>query len=548
MNVAFDPWIPVVTTSGERKLVSLCNVLTEGDRFADLAVRPHERVALMRLFLCVAHAALNGPKDYDEWSAVPKKLPEEARKYLMHWGKEESFELFHPKKPWLQVAELKGVDKVDGISGKSSPVALLDFEMATGNNSTLMDHYGQMSYRQISSEKIALNLLTFQNFSSGGGAPIAQWKTIKTLQVGNPDAPCLSQSMAHCLLRGRSLGETIHLNLPTFEKVEEVYKTFAADKKEGYIYSDVDLGRPVWEYFPESPEKESDRVLNATKTYIGRLVPISRWVLLIHNSDQMYCCNGFKYDTYKDGFASEPTSAVRLVTRKDKKGIETKERKVVKVDSSKALWRELSALFLKRTADGLGGPLAMVNVPHDTEFDFHVCAMTRNQASMDIALESVFHISPAFQVHFPVYQTEVIGDAKVIGAEGYSRKLRWAIEDYRSSIDNDWKPRIKRTQAKEQNALRDKLAQTAFLSYWTTVEKNLSLLMNHIEAIGTDAAIPTREAWRKMLFITACDAYRVTCGQETPRQMRAFAKGWQKLTAKRDEHESNINETTEVSL
>ena len=51
MNVAFDPWIPVVTTSGERKLAGLCTVLTEGDGLADLAVRPHERVALMRLFL-----------------------------------------------------------------------------------------------------------------------------------------------------------------------------------------------------------------------------------------------------------------------------------------------------------------------------------------------------------------------------------------------------------------------------------------------------------------------------------------------------------------
>jgi CRISPR system Cascade subunit CasA len=546
MNVAFDPWIPVVTTSGERKLVSLCTLLTEGDRLADLAVRPHERVALMRLFLCVAHAALNGPNNYDEWRNVPKKLPEAAGKYLTTW--KDSFELFHVTKPWLQVAELKGVDKVDGISGKSSPVALLDFEMATGNNSTLMDHYGQMSYRQISPEKIAVNLLTFQNFSSGGGAPIAQWKTIKTSQVGNPDAPCLSQSMAHCLLRGRLLGETIHLNLPTFEKIEEVYKTFAADKKEGYIYSDVDLGRPVWEYFPESPEKEADRVFNATKTYIGRLVPISRWVRLIHNSDQMYCCNGFKYDTYKDGFASEPTSAVRLVTRKDKKGVETKERKVVKVDSSKALWRELSSLFLKRTADGLGGPLAMVNAPHDTAFDFQVCAITRNQASMDIALESVFHISPVFQVHFPVYQTEVIGDAKVIGAEGYSRKLRWAVEDYRSSIDNDWKPRIKRTQAKEQNALRNKLTQAAFLSYWTTVEKSLPLLMNHIEAIGTDAAIPTRDSWRKMLFIAACGAYRIACGQETPRQIRAFAKGWQKLTNLKDEPETNSNENKEEEI
>jgi len=48
MNVAFDPWIPVVTLGGKPKLASLCEVLTQGHLLADLSVRPHERVSLMR--------------------------------------------------------------------------------------------------------------------------------------------------------------------------------------------------------------------------------------------------------------------------------------------------------------------------------------------------------------------------------------------------------------------------------------------------------------------------------------------------------------------
>ena len=75
MNVAFDPWIPVVDSTGKRELASLHDVLVHGEKFSDLAVRPHERVSLMRLFLCVAHAALNGPKNYDEWCEVRKRLP-----------------------------------------------------------------------------------------------------------------------------------------------------------------------------------------------------------------------------------------------------------------------------------------------------------------------------------------------------------------------------------------------------------------------------------------------------------------------------------------
>src|SRR4030042_4539697 len=119
MNVACDPWIPVVTGTGERKLASLNDVFAKGENFADLAVRPHERVSLMRLFLCVAHAALDGPKNYAEWCDVPMRLPEAALKYLKHW--KDSFELFHKERPWLQIRDLKGIDN----SGKTSPVALL---------------------------------------------------------------------------------------------------------------------------------------------------------------------------------------------------------------------------------------------------------------------------------------------------------------------------------------------------------------------------------------------------------------------------------------
>ncbi|MDA8125630.1 MAG: type I-E CRISPR-associated protein Cse1/CasA [Deltaproteobacteria bacterium] len=534
MNVAFDPWIPVVTAAGKPQMASLCTVLAEGKQFADLAVRPHERVALMRLFLCVAHAALDGPRNYAEWCRVPQMLPGAIQKYLADW--QDSFELFHPEKPWLQVAKLKCTD-----SGKTSPVALLDFEMATGNNSTLHDHGGQARFRQITPERMALNLVTFQNFSSGGGAPVAQWETIKTGQVGNPDAPCLSQSMVHCLLRGQNLHETIHLNLPTYERIGVVYREFSTVKKEKEAkFTEVPFGRPVWEQFPNSPQDYAS-IENATRTYIGRLVPISRWIRFHADTDQMICCNGFKYNTYKDGFPAEPTAAVRLITKKDKKGIESVERRVVSASPNRSTWRELSALLTKRETEGLGGSLAMENAPYDAAYDFQFCAMTRDQASMDIALESVFHITPSFQANLPIYQTEVIY------AERQSRKLRWSIEEYRTAVDNDWRPRVQRTQPKEQNALKDRLAQTAFLSYWTAVEKNLPLLLAHIEAIGTDAAIPTREAWQKMLFRNACTAYRVACGQETPRQVRAFAKGWQKLTARRDEPESESNETKEVS-
>ncbi|MFV1966622.1 MAG: type I-E CRISPR-associated protein Cse1/CasA [Pirellulaceae bacterium] len=528
MNVAFEDWIPVVTTAGKRQLASLCDVLAGGDQFADLAVRPHERVALMRLLLCVAHAALDGPKDYDEWCDVPSRLPVAARQYLERW--KESFELFHPKKPWLQVATLKGVEKSDGTSGKSSPVAFLDFELATGNSSTLHDHQGMAQCRHIEFSRIALNLLSFQNFSLGGGLPVAQWKETRTKQVGNPDSPCISQSMAHCLLRGNCLADTLHLNLPTFEKLAMAYGVSLEKDGKGGV-----LGKPVWECFPNSP-KDSRRVENATRTYLGRLVPISRWVRLIKGSDQMYCCSGFKYDTYKDGFFAEPTSAVRVVAKTDKRGFRTEERQIVGIRPDKAIWREVPALLVKRSAEGLGGPLAMENADIRREFDFHVCAMIRDQASMDVGVESVFHVFPGFQSNIAAY------DEEVRHAEKISQRLWLAIEAYRIEIDGYWRRRVETTPAKDRHKLKNRLTQRASLSYWTAVEKNLSLLIAYVEAIGTDNAPNMRQAWRRMLFASVCDAYRLACGQETPRQIRAFAEGWGRLTNRKRETASKDKE------
>ena len=70
--------------------------------------------------------------------------------------------------------------------------------------------------------------------------------------------------------------------------------------------------------------------------------------------------------------------------------------------------------------------------------------------------------------------------------------------------------------------------------------------MAHIEAINTDAAIQTRKAWRSMLSNTAIESYSIACGSETPRQLRAFAKGLEKLTKKRDEKKTENHETKEV--
>jgi CRISPR system Cascade subunit CasA len=270
MNIAFDPWIPVTAPDGASGRISLHDALTHGEDYADLAVRPHERVALMRLLLCVSHASLKGPKDFDEWETVPKLLPEAADSYLKTW--KDSFELFHPEKPWLQVAGLNVCASPMGQSQKDpegswQPLTKLSLTRASGNNSTLFDHSASSSdYETFTDPEIALNLLTFQNyFIAGGKAPSRMWGSIEMKNPPNPKGgPCAGKSIIYSFGRRSNILSTIHINLNHFEDI-------------GFIYDNNSslIGKPIWELPIDMPFNENS-INNATKTHLGRLVPQTR--------------------------------------------------------------------------------------------------------------------------------------------------------------------------------------------------------------------------------------------------------------------------------
>lgn len=536
MNVAFDPWIPVVTTSGERKLTSLINVLTEREKFADLAVRPHERVSLMRLFLCVAHAALNGPKDYDEWCDVPKRLPEAAQKYLKDW--KSSFELFHPEKPWLQVKELKVLpSKKEDASDENKAWSTLNklcFTRASGHNSTLFDHASNEGIpTEYAAEEIALNLLTFQNFFvAGGKASSRLWGSIEMKNPPNPKGgPCSGKSILFTFLRGKNIFESIKLNLNTYDDLKLLYGN-----------TEEMLGKPIWEIPIKSPADDED-ITNATKTHIGRLVPQTRILRVNEDRKRVLLGAGFLYPKFQDEKNTfYPDLFATTVLNKNG------DRELLSARPNSSVWRELHSLTVRRknASDSNRGPLCLLNIPETSSCDIIVNAMMTNPkqaAEIVDFIESVFHIPAQLRTS----EGTSIYESEVEISESWASRLGSAVEAYRREIDNDWENRLERAKQGKWE-LRTKLHSVATIHYWTSVEKNLALLLGHIEAIGTDIAIPTRVIWRKMLFGATCEAYRIACGQGTPRQMRAFAKGWQKLTSKKDEHKLDSPETKEVKV
>lgn len=511
MNVAFEPWIPVVNTSGKRELASLCSVLTEGDQYADLAVRPHERVSLMRLFLCVAHAALNGPKNYDEWVAVPKRLPEAAKTYLTE--RKDSFELFDEKKPWLQVAGLTPARNTDANS--LTPISKLDFSLA----SSLFEHKG--GQHEFDYPRLILGLLTIQNFSTCGLLSQPLWNKKQTPKSAK-DAPCISSSMYHVFLVGKNMADTIHINICDFDELAMLIKKA---RPEGDW-----IGRPVWERMPNNV---SD--MASTETFLGRLTPLSRAVRLFPKGSKMLYGEALRYAVYPD-FPQEFNTSV--IAKRIKRKV---ERYLVGAKLNVRPWRQLDAL-LQYDLSGKT-PSHAINLNHlkDEPIDVWVGALIRKPGKQDIldSVESRFPISRSFRTEIgcAAYANEIKS------AESLSVRLGWAVEEYRKEIDGYWERRVESSKNKWE--LKAKLHSLTTIHYWTAVEKNLPLLMAHITAVDSADSEPTLKAWRNMLFQSSLEAYSVACGQGTPRQIRAYAKGLEILAKSKDEPETDNAEDKE---
>jgi CRISPR system Cascade subunit CasA len=306
--------------------------------------------------------------------------------------------------------------------------------------------------------------------------------------------------MYHVFLVGKNLTDTICINICDYKELSLLMN---GTQNENW------LGRPVWEQMPQT---EGD--MKSAETFLGRLTPLSRAILFIEGSSKMLYGEALRYATYPD-FPQEFHTSVAI-----KRSKKNEERYLVGAKLEIRPWRQLDAILQYNLAGKT--PSHALNLSHlDGEpIDIWVGALVRNPGKQDIldSAESRFPISRQLR------SAEGCStySAEVQKAQDVSRKLDKAVYLYRLELDPGNQTHI---------------GSSAINIYWTTVEKNLSLLMTHIEAIGTDALEPTCEAWRKMLFKAALEAYSIACGQDSPRQMKAYAKGWRELIYKKDEPE-----------
>jgi CRISPR system Cascade subunit CasA len=492
MNLTTDPWIPVVWEDGHHGQVSLADVFRRGREIRDLAVRPHERIALMRLLICIAQAALDGPKDRADWRTCGERLPTAALAYLERWR--HAFELFGDGQRFLQVAGLRPVRSADSDEGNSA--SKLDLALATGNNTTLFDNGGG-GERSFSPDQLALMLLTYQCFSPGGLVSDVCWNGRPTGRSSN-HAPCVVKSLAHTYLVGHGLIVSVCLNLLTREDTR---------------VRSIEWGRPVWEAMPISASDTG----NACLTYVGRLVPISRTAWL-SEAGGVLLGNGITYA----GFPAWREACATVMNRQ-KDGQD--QWQTLSLSPAKGIWRELPAITVLNRAghEALGGPLALGNIEPDQPCDVWVGGLIADKAKLVDALDGVFHLPAALlgTVGQRLYQ------------EGVRHAERWALRlgraivacrrELKDELDGQfWKRGLK-------------VKQKAAMHYWTAAERHVNDLLAVVakpellypSAGGEPSWSVT--AWGKALAAAARSAYELACPHATPRQMKAYALGLKAL-------------------
>ena len=493
-NLIDEPWIPVLMQDGRNKMVSLGEVFADEDgQIADLALNPYERVAVFRLLLCIAQAAL-GPerlKDEAAWLASKSVIGPVATDYLKKWH--DRFFLYGVH-AFLQPDDVATV-RVDALT----PCDKLVFHLASGNNSTLFDHAANgAGNRVLSDEKLALGLLTYQNFSSGGLSGVCIWSGTAT-DRSIKGAPCRESSMLFSILLGDDLLEAVWLNLLTAKSVLDSLSS--------------KWGAPAWEF--ENLSRSSAAEL--ANTFIGHLVPLSRAVKLTRGCPLCVLGGGVVYPDLSEW--REPMASVKL--KKDGGSC------YVSSDPARMPWRELASVLAVRENAGRKAALALKHLEslaEEKEFDLWTGGLYAEKAKEINAIEWKARLSVSLLEESAMQKYENAIEC----ADKQRACLYFATAEYAQKMKSALEEKKVKTEQIEPYSI------PAERIYWDILAKP----ENQKQVLSVDS--PTyMDDWKTATRKAAEEAYCRACPAVTARQMEAYAQGFSKLHVKEDKYERN---------
>ncbi len=471
-NLIDEKWIPVLMQDGTPRNVSLEEVFSDTrGLIKDLALIPYERIAVIRLLLCIAHAALGTGRVADRPALIRLSIDEisqAACAYLQKWH--SRFFLYGPG-AFMQPDALESI-------GDSSRDKLV-FHLSSGSNSTLYDHEAGMGTRHLSSGQTARSMLAFQLFSAGGRSTICKWNGVET-SASVKAGPFREKSMLATIVLGESLLETVKSNLLTDKQVES---------------NGVSLGGAIWEMsLDDRHELESRQV---TLTWCGRLVPLARLIKLDRSSNSIILGEALQYAPLPD--YREPMATV---VEKSKSKDVADRYTYISVDPAKMPWRDLSSVLAVKSVTHRGNskaPLVLANLRLSRPFKIWTGGLMADQAKDVECVEWMVTVESEFleEGRIEVYKQAIEVADSLVGL------LRNATNRYADVVNID-KADVFRSPA--QRMFWDILAEARYQKF-----------------LFSDDYDP--ETWRGYVRDVARTAYDQVCPRSSARQIQAYTLG-----------------------
>jgi CRISPR system Cascade subunit CasA len=488
-NLIDSPWIPVRYLDGTFRRVSLATLFCEAAQIADLNAVPHERISLMRLLVCITQAELGAPESPDQWNDFGHDLETRVPAYLHRPDIHPHFNLLGEGPRFLQVEVPRNSDPVG--SSKLIP------HLATGNNSTLLDHEASLPNRALLLEDLAAALLAFQCFYPLYGAGY------------KGRGPCVDGNMIHTLVMGDDLRAAILSNCLTQDYIREYFPK-------------VGMGRPLWELNPTA----GDFIEKATGSYLGRLVPRHRSLWLLDNGTGFHLAQeGMEYPRYEQ---AREASATVVVTKKN----DVEERRLLPARLEKSIWRDLHMMTVIRqsTNDEARAPLVLHCQVQRLGSEI---AIWSGALVTDLKAKILDTVESSFSVPYGMFSEHgrILYANGVQHAEVQSNHLYGAVRQYGAAMKNENPP----TELAKQH-------------YWNTLEARSGILLDLVRHLDREPVTENfgegNDPWTQAVRAAAHDAYEKVCPRQTPRQIQAYAAGIKFLRPKSKNKVQGKRQTT----
>jgi CRISPR system Cascade subunit CasA len=333
-DLTLRPWIPVLCRDGEQEELSLRDVFARvGSLRQVVGDVPTQEFALLRLLLAVAHDALGGPQDIDDWTElwadddcfapVAAYLDEHQRR----------FDLLHPVTPFFQVAELRTAR--DEVFSLNRIVA--DVPNGEPFFSARMPAVDRLGFAEAARWLVHTHAYDTSGIKTGTvGDARAKNGKVYPLGVG------WAGTLGGLFVEGDTLRETLLLNL------------VAADTPGVRIDSD---DRPAWRREPHGSGATADRHPSGVRD----LYTWQTRRMRLHFDDDGVHGVVLGYGdplTAHNMHTREPMTAWRRSKAQEKKRGEAQVYLPREHDPSRAVWRGLSSLIAERPVAGQGAEAA----------------------------------------------------------------------------------------------------------------------------------------------------------------------------------------------